>query len=260
MATPEKVGGARGQWNTKPLRVVVTSMTSTDAPSRRVEFFFDPACPFCWQTSKWFRQVARQVDITPVWRFISLAMLNDEMDSLDEAAGHAVGHKFLRVAAAAKASHGDQVIGALYEEMGNRLWETAPQVDAPVEGDDLGPAKSAHHQQVFTDLHAILAAVNLPAELIEAADDTAYDAELQASTDEAMERTGGNVGTPILAFGEAGGPAFFGPVISSTPSDEDAVKLWDAITTMTTFDGFAELKRSLRNPLDNGLINGLQGK
>lgn len=235
-------------------------MTSTDSPSRRVEFFFDPACPFCWQTSKWFRQVARQVEIEPVWRFISLAMLNDEMGDLDSAKGHSVGHKMLRVAAAAKAAHGEEVIGGLYEEMGNRLWETTAQVDGPVEGDAMWAAMSDHHQQVFDDMPKILAAVGLPVSLLDAATDASFDAELQASTDEAMERTGGNVGTPILAFGEAGGPAFFGPVISSTPTDEDAVKLWDAITTMTTFDGFAELKRSMRNPLDNALINGLQGK
>lgn len=235
----------------------VSSDMTHSSESRRVEFFFDPACPFCWQTSKWFRQVARQVEIQPVWRFISLAMLNDEMKNLDSAKGHAVGHKMLRVAAAAKSAHGEEVLGALYEAMGNQMWETAPQVDAPVEGDAMSDAMSEHHQTVFADLPNILAAVNLPADLLDAAEDTAYDAELQASTDEAMERTGGNVGTPILSWGEAGGPAFFGPIITSTPSDEDAVKLWDAVSTMATFNGFAELKRSMRDPLDNGLVNGL---
>ncbi len=235
-------------------------MTSPAPDLSRVEFFFDPACPFCWQTSKWFRQVIRQVDIVPVWRFISLAMLNDEMDSFGSATGHAVGHKMLRVAAAAKAAHGEGVVGALYEEMGRRLWETSPELDGPVEGDAKWAAISEHQLQVLTELPAILAAVDLPGDLVEAADDTRHDAELKAATDEAMERTGGNVGTPILAFGEPGGPAFFGPVISSAPSDDDAVKLWEALTTMATFDGFAELKRSLRDPLDNGLFKGLTHK
>lgn len=232
-------------------------MTTPTTQSQRVEFFFDPACPFCWQTSKWFRQVIDQVDVTPVWRFISLAMLNDEMKELESAKGHAVGHKMLRVAAAAQAAHGESVVGPLYEEMGKRLWENAPDVEGPLEGDALWAAISDHQQQVLTQLPEILAAVDLPADLVEATDDTSYDTELQAATDEAMERTGGNVGTPILAFGEPGGPAFFGPVISSTPSDEDAVKLWEALTTMSTFNGFAELKRSLRDPLDNGLLKGL---
>lgn len=234
-------------------------MTQTTTSPRRVEFFFDPACPFCWQTSKWFRQVGRQVEIEPVWRFISLAMLNDEMQDLDAAGGHQVGHKMLRVAVAASRAHGPEVVGPLYEEMGNRLWEQAPQVDTPLEGDALSEAIGAHQQQVLSTLPQILEAVGLPTDLTAAAEDSQYDAELRESTDEAMERTGGNVGTPILAFGDAGGPAFFGPVISTTPSDEDAVTLWDAVATMATFDGFAELKRSLRAPLDNGLMNTLKG-
>ncbi len=231
---------------------------TTASTSRRVEFFFDPACPFCWQTSKWFRQVIAQVDIQPVWRFISLAMLNDEMKNLEEAKGHAVGHKMLRVAAAAKAHHGEDVLGALYEEMGRRLWEEAPSdSNGPLEGDELQSAMSDHQMSVLQDLPQILETAGLPPELAVAASDEQYDEELQSATDQAMERTGGDVGTPILAFGEPGGPAFFGPVISATPSDSDAVKLWEALTTMATFDGFAELKRSLRDPLDNGLLKSL---
>ncbi|HKJ10895.1 MAG TPA: DsbA family protein [Ornithinimicrobium sp.] len=235
-------------------------MTSPDALSRHVEFFFDPACPFCWQTSKWFRQVQSQVEIEPVWRFISLAMLNEEMDRLEEVKGHAVGHKMLRVAAAAKSQHGEQIVGALYEEMGRRLWETAPEGDSPLSREQRGQVADEHKEDVLGQLPEILEAVGLPPGLQEAASDSQYDAELQASTDEAMERTGGNVGTPILAFGETDGPAFFGPVISGTPDDEDAVKLWDAVGALATFDGFAELKRSLRDPLDNELLSSLRSR
>lgn len=237
----------------------MTSTTTTTSP-RTVEFFFDPACPFCWQTSKWFRQVATQVDIEPVWRFISLAVLNDEMDQVDEQDGHAVGHKFLRVAAAAQHAHGAQVVGPLYEEMGRRLWETAPQVDGALEGSALWEAVGPHQGTVLGELTDILRTVGLPVELADAAGDPQHDADLKASTDEAMERTGGNVGTPILAFGGADGAAFFGPVISSTPTDEDAVKLWEAVTTLATWPSFAELKRSLRDPLDNALLNTLSGR
>ena len=43
-----------------------------------VELFVDPVCPFCWQTSKWLRQVQRLEDLDVGWRFISLAMVNEE--------------------------------------------------------------------------------------------------------------------------------------------------------------------------------------
>jgi hypothetical protein len=35
-------------------------------------------------------------------------------------------------------------------------------------------------------------------------------------------------------------------VISRLPSPEDAVRLWDYVTGLASFPGFAELKRSLR--------------
>lgn len=221
--------------------------------TRRVEFFFDPVCPFCWQTSKWFRQVSRLADVEPAWRFISLAILNEDDASEDHAAGHAVGRSLLRVAAAAREAHGDEVVGPLYEEMGTRIWERPVDVDDDATDDEKWAAATAHQQGVVDELPDILETVGLPTELATARDDDRFDAELRASTDEAMERTGGNVGTPILSFDPPDGPAFFGPVISSTPTDDEAVELWEAVTTLARWPSFAELKRSLREPIDNEL-------
>ena len=61
-------------------------------------------------------------------------------------------------------------------------------------------------------------------------------------------RTGRDVGTPIITFhpGADNEASFFGPVISKAPRGEDALKLWDAVETLATMSGMAELKRSLR--------------
>lgn len=238
------------------------SAASDTATPQSVEFFFDPVCPFCWQTSKWFRQVARLSDVQPVWRFISLAILNEDPDDPDGGMhdSHAVGMQLLRVAAAAKDAHGPEVLGPLYEAMGQRLWETAPDLDGPIEDDEKWQIMAEHQQSVVADLPAILAEVGLPAELVDARTDTGFDKELRASTDEAMERTGGNVGTPILAWGDGDGPAFFGPVISTTPTDDEAVQLWEAVSTLAEWPSFAELKRSMREPIDNKLFVALGQK
>ena len=45
-----------------------------------INFYFDPLCPFAWMTSKWVRQVAAQRDYTVDWRFISLRMINADVD------------------------------------------------------------------------------------------------------------------------------------------------------------------------------------
>ena len=47
--------------------------------SDRLEFFFDPICPFCWVTSRWVVEVARQRPLEVTWRPVSLAVLNEEI-------------------------------------------------------------------------------------------------------------------------------------------------------------------------------------
>ncbi|MFJ5270862.1 hypothetical protein [Streptomyces sp. NPDC088358] len=53
-------------------------------------------------------------------------------------------------------------------------------------------------------------------------------------------------GTPIVHFEPPEGVAFFGPVISRLPSEEQAGVLWDHVIGFVRFPGFAELKRSPR--------------
>jgi hypothetical protein len=69
---------------------------------------------------------------------------------------------------------------------------------------------------------------------------------VQAETDEALALTGKDIGTPILHFEPPDGVAFFGPVISRLPGENEAEQLWDHVIGLARFPGFAELKRSLR--------------
>ena len=207
----------------------------TDADLR---FYFDPVCPFAWMTSTWVRQVAAQRDYAVEWRFISLRLLNAHIDydshfPPEYEAGHTAGLRLLRVCARARAEHGPAAVDRLYLAMGQRIWEQQ-HPDADTAGRVPRLAADA------------LAEVGLPAQLADALEDTAYDAELQASTDEALSLTGKDVGTPILHFQPPEGVAFFGPVISRLPADAEAAELWDHVIGLARFPGFAELKRSLR--------------
>ena len=84
-----------------------------------------------------------------------------------------------------------------------------------------------------------------------AADDRSFDDVLRAETEEAVGRTGRDVGTPIITFGPPDGPSVFGPVISAVPdTDEECLELYDATLTLCRFSTFSELKRSNRPPLD----------
>jgi hypothetical protein len=191
-------------------------------------------------TSKWVRQVAAQRDYTVDWRFISLRMLNADVDydshfPAGYEAGHTAGMRLLRVAARTRAEHGRQAVGPLYEAIGTQAFDSAA---APA----LGPDERG--SRAFVE--PLLKRAGLPAALADALDDANWDDELRAETDEALTLTGKDVGTPIIHFGPPDGTAFFGPVISRLPSDQDAIRLWDHVVGLASFPGFAELKRSLR--------------
>jgi 2-hydroxychromene-2-carboxylate isomerase len=210
------------------------------APAADISFWFDPVCPFAWITSQWIRTVAAQRDYTVDWRFISLRLINADVDydthfPAGYEDGHTSGLRLLRVAARARAEHGAQAVGPLYQAFSSEIF------DSP-RARQLTPQTRGSRQFAGP----LLAQAGLPAELAGALDDTSWDAEIQAETDHALSLTGRDVGTPIIQFQPPVGPAFFGPVISRLPADKDAIRLWDHVVGLATFPGFAELKRSLR--------------
>jgi 2-hydroxychromene-2-carboxylate isomerase len=205
-----------------------------------LRFYFDPVCPFAWMTSKWVRQVAARRDYAVEWRFISLRILNSHVDYTAQfppeyEAGHTAGLRLLRMVARARTEHGAAVVGPLYEALGRSIFEV-----------EQGEWRAGEHRGTRDFVGPILAEAGLPADLADALDDAARDEEIRAETAEALALTGKDVGTPILHFQPPHGVAFFGPVISRLPSDEDAVALWDHVVGLAAFPGFAELKRSLR--------------
>jgi 2-hydroxychromene-2-carboxylate isomerase len=205
-----------------------------------LHFYFDPVCPFAWMTSKWVRMVAAERDYSVDWRFISLRILNANVDYAahfppEYEEGHTAGLRLLRVAARVRDDQGRPAVGPFYEALGTRLFDTVRL------------EKLAAADQVARSLvDSALQKAGLPGDLANALDDTGYDDVIRAETEEALALTGRDVGTPILHFKPPGGTAFFGPVISRLPDPDDAVELWDHVIALAGFAGFAEIKRSLR--------------
>jgi predicted DsbA family dithiol-disulfide isomerase len=187
-----------------------------------VDFYFDPMCPWAYQTSVWIRRVreARGLDIT--WRFFSLEEVNRP-----EGKKHpwerelAYGWSPMRVAAFLRRTDPHlcdrfyEVCGRALHVEGRRFYdpvvarELLAEIGAPTSAWDDALADATTHDDVRTDHeHAV----------------TTY----------------GGFGVPIIVF--PNGRAVFGPVVVPAPDGDDALALWDLTEAYTRVPGLYELK------------------
>ncbi|HUF33974.1 MAG TPA: hypothetical protein VMN58_12280 [Acidimicrobiales bacterium] len=207
-----------------------------------VDFFWDPVCPWAWITSRWIEEVASQTELHVDWRFISLRIVNEDRDygskfprGYPEA--HGAGLSLLRVAARVRAEHGREHLGPLYTALGTRLH---------VEREGLDIRTPEGVAGLLGEVGPMLERLGLDPAIASAAEDDSWDDDVRADTTTALERAGKEVGTPVITFEPPDGPSFFGPVISRIPRGDKAVELWDAVTKIAGWPGFAELKRAIR--------------
>nr|WP_120491204.1 DsbA family protein [Corynebacterium lactis] len=196
--------------------------------TERVQFWFDVSCPFCWQTSRWMKEVEKVRDIDIEWIPMSLSVLNEGRD-IPEGYAKAMEANWgpARVFAKVKAEAPEKV-DALYTAMGILVHP----------GGQGGKKGYGAYDEVIAEA---LAQVGLPAEYAEVANTDAVDEALRAYHATAMAEVGDDVGTPVVKLGDT---AFFGPVITRVPTGEEAGEIFDAAVRLAAYPHFFELKRS----------------
>jgi 2-hydroxychromene-2-carboxylate isomerase len=195
---------------------------TTDTTPTSIEFFFDPMCPWAYQTSVWIRRVREQVPLDITWRFFSLEEVNRPDDRPHPWERKlAYGWSPMRVAAWLRridmtlCDRWYEVIGHALHLDGRRFYDRSIALE-------------------------LLADIDAPPNAWDdaLADPTTPD-DVRNAHIEALERHGG-FGVPIIVWPDGG--RLFGPVVVPAPEGQAALDLWDLCIAYQRIPGLYEMK------------------
>ncbi|MGW4500042.1 DsbA family protein [Micromonospora sp. NPDC004336] len=186
-------------------------------------FFFDPACPWTWRTSRWLVAVADARTLRVEWRAFSLAILNEGNVASQFAEAMTASGRALRLVEALRADGRHDDAARFYAEVGARSHDA---------GNPLSPGI----------VDAAVEAAGL-AEAAPALDDDRWDEAVRESHALAYASAGPDVGSPVLMVPGAD-RGVHGPILTEVPGTDDALTVWDSLLPLIRMPAFHEIKRA----------------
>jgi len=186
-------------------------------------FYFDPMCPYAYQTSLWIRSVREQRDVDITWRFFSLEEVNlvaGKRHPWERPWSYGFGQ--MRVGALIRRELGNDALDRWYAAVGHAFFSDGLKTHVP-----------EVHARVIAD------AGFDPAFVDRAIADDSTLAEVRDEHQDAVARFGAH-GVPTLVLDR--GYAVYGPVVVPAPTGADAVALWELVRSMQRFPRLYELR------------------
>lgn len=197
-----------------------------------VTIHVDPACPWCWLTSRWLAEVETVRPVRVRTRLFSLREINREHEADDRIRqAHEAAEAAERVLVQARRAGGDDALARLYAAIGEAHHEQA---------EPLGDRETLRRAATAAGLDPGIVDTAL-------ADPSTLDELLEEHRAVAAR---GAFGVPALILGEA--PPMFGPVVDRRITGEDAGQLWDRVSWLLGQEHFFELKRDRTGRPDIG--------
>ncbi|XVU27673.1 DsbA family protein [Actinoplanes sp. CA-054009] len=185
-------------------------------------YYFDPACPFTWRTSRWLVAVAPERDLSLRWRAFSLKILNGDNIPEQYRAATDASFRALRLVEALRADRREEVAAAFYTEIGTRVHDGGAALTDTL-------VQEAAEAAGIEDAKAVL-------------DDASWDDAVRESHEAALALAGPGIGSPVVHV-EGARRGLHGPIIGAAPERDEALAIWDAVAPLSRIDTFFEVKR-----------------
>jgi 2-hydroxychromene-2-carboxylate isomerase len=188
-----------------------------------IVFYFDPMCPYAYQTSVWIRDVRTRIPLDIEWKFFSLEEVNlvaGRRHPWERPWSYGFGQ--MRVGVLIRRELGNDGVDRWYETIGRAFFYDGTKTHVP-------------------ETHArVIEEAGFDPSLVDRAiaDDTTLD-QARSEHEDAVTRYGAH-GVPTIVF--ESGYAVYGPVVVPAPQGEDADALWQLTRGMQRFPNLYELR------------------